>query len=400
MGGSFVHFSPGSQAEGVTFRVNVPSSTASSKSGPIYFQIEAPEDIQWVGLGQGTDMDGANVFMLYSASTTNVTLSPRLATGTFQPDVNPNAKVSLLDGTGISKGKMIANVRCDSCMSWDGGSLDPKDTASAWIWAMKRGSPIRSTNIDKDLKRHDDKGGFYLDLTKAIGGNSDNPFRNMPSSTATVPSSPGSTSPPGSIPKPKKKNTSQTRRSAHGLIMSIVVVVLFPLFALSLYVVPSSKTVPFIHAPLQLVTLCLAVAGFGIGISLAKDLKVLTGYHPIIGMVMVGCLVLFQPALGLLQHMHYRKTGTRSSFGVLHRWGGRLLIALGVVNGGLGFKFSGIGNPGVPKAGAIAYGVVAGIMGLVYVGIVLLKSFKSKHSAKAVSVTGGTPPKSPIEAAR
>ncbi|EEP76748.1 predicted protein [Uncinocarpus reesii 1704] len=377
--GKTVQYSPGSQAAGITYHVNIPSSTASSKSGPIFFQISAPDDIQWVALGQGTGMEGANVFMLYSASASNVTLSPRLAKGLYQPEVNPKSKISLLDGTGIINGKMVANVRCDNCLSWEGGSMDPTDTMSSWLWAMKRGRSIKSSNVDENLQRHDDKGLFYFDLTQAVGGNSDNPFSDMPSDAP----SPSSTGSPGSAPAPGEKSTVEIRRIAHGLIMSIAIVVLFPLFALTVRTIPSKRTVPFIHAPLQFITLCLAIAGAGIGISLAMDLKVISGYHPIIGLVTIGSLLLFQPALGLVQHIHFRRTGETSSFGIIHRWGGRLLLVLGVINGGLGFMFSGIGNPGVPKAGAIAYSVIAGVIGLIYAGIIAVKSMKSKINDSA-----------------
>ncbi|WEW59091.1 hypothetical protein PRK78_004560 [Emydomyces testavorans] len=392
--GQVVQYSPGRKADGVTFRVNIPSSTASTNSGPIYFQIESPQDsVQWIALGQGMDMNGSNVFILYSASPSNVTLSPRLATGEFQPAVNPKAQISVLEGTGISDGKMRVNVRCDTCLSWPGGKMDPKDPSSSWIWSIKKGSSLHSSNINENLQQHDTGGEFFFDLTKAVGGSSDNPFLASP----TSPPSPGSSGSTGSGPSspPKKISTTQIKRCVHGVIMSIAVVVLFPLFALSLYTVPSSKTVPYIHAPLQLASLCLVIAGFGVGLSLAVDLKVTNGYHQVIGFVMLGCLVLFQPALGLLQHLHFRKTGQRSSFGILHRWSGRLLIILGVVNGGLGFKFSGIGQPGVPKAAVIAYAVIAGIMGLVYVGMVVFKSSKSKDKDvhKSVSFDGNTMPK-------
>ncbi|EAS33327.1 cellobiose dehydrogenase [Coccidioides immitis RS] len=394
--GNSIQFSPGGRASGLSFRVNVPTSTASSRSGPIYFQISAPNDVQWVGLGQGAGMDGANVFMLYSASSTNVTLSPRLAAGYFEPEVNPDAKISLLEGTGISDGRMVANVRCDTCMSWEGGMMDPTDTASPWIWGLKMGSSIDSSDTDEDLQQHDVMGTFTLDLTRAVGGSSDNPFQDIPSND---PPPPTSTNSNGAVPVQGGRSAIEIKRIAHGLIMSIVVVVLFPLFALSLQVIPSRATVPYIHAPLQLVALCLAIAGFGIGISLALDLGVISGYHPVIGLIMIGSLILFQPALGLLQHMHFRKTGERSSFGDLHRWGGRLLIVLGIVNGGLGFKFSGIGNPTVPRAGVIAYGVIAGVMGLVYVAIVLVKSLKQGGNAqmKPIGSNGNTPPKGSAE---
>ncbi len=60
-------------------------------------------------------MTGANIFIIYAdANGKNVTLSPRLGKGNFQPNFNTDAKVTLLDGSGIANGVMTANVRCMS----------------------------------------------------------------------------------------------------------------------------------------------------------------------------------------------------------------------------------------------------------------------------------------------
>lgn len=60
-------------------------------------------------------MTGANIFIIYADSSgKNVTLSPRLGKGNFQPQMDTDAKVTLLDGTGIANGVMTANVRCTS----------------------------------------------------------------------------------------------------------------------------------------------------------------------------------------------------------------------------------------------------------------------------------------------
>jgi hypothetical protein len=118
--------------------------------------------------------------------------------------------------------------------------------------------------------------------------------------------------------------------------MGVVSVTLFPSFALTLYIIPSSKTVPLVHAPLQILTLGLAIAGFYFGVPLAMALGLSSAYHPITGYVVISCLILFQPAMGLLQHLHYRQTGERCVFAYAHRLLGRALLALGIINGGLG----------------------------------------------------------------
>ncbi len=104
-----------SSASGACYSVNVPDATAAGSEKDIYFQITGPSSMQWIGLGQGgqTRMKNSNIFILYAdASGTNVTLSPRSGVDEVEPKYNSNAQVTLLDGSGISNGKMTANVRC------------------------------------------------------------------------------------------------------------------------------------------------------------------------------------------------------------------------------------------------------------------------------------------------
>jgi Cytochrome domain of cellobiose dehydrogenase len=98
---------------GVCYAVNIPASTAENGSGDIYFQISGPSTLSWIALGQGSQMKGSNIFMIYAdAAGTNVTLSPRLGTGNSEPSADTTAEVTLLDGSGISDSMMVANVRC------------------------------------------------------------------------------------------------------------------------------------------------------------------------------------------------------------------------------------------------------------------------------------------------
>lgn len=97
----------------VCYKLNIPESTASSGNGDIFFQISAPSNYEWVSLGQGNRMSGANIFVVYTSNGgSNVTLSPRSASGYSQPSFNSDAQVTLLEGSGVSNGKMIANVKC------------------------------------------------------------------------------------------------------------------------------------------------------------------------------------------------------------------------------------------------------------------------------------------------
>ncbi|KAK2765175.1 hypothetical protein FQN54_008874 [Arachnomyces sp. PD_36] len=367
-----------SAEEGVSFRVNIPPSTASSADGPIYLQMQAPSDMEWVGIGQGEQMEGANMFVMYASSPTNVTLSPRLGTGHSMPDFNPDTQVALIEGSGIENGVMTAIFRCDNCLSWSGGGMDPKDPASQWIWAGSRGEPMNSADLEAPISFHGDSmGGFTFDLTQATGGSSSNPFATVSEDEQQGGTGSESSGPHGPWGSPLDK-----MRSAHGIIMSFVFVIFFPAFALTLFLFPSSKVVSRIHAPLQLTALALGIAGFGVGVAMAREMESATGYHAIIGYVVMAYFIAFQPALGLLHHLHFKKTGTKSLLGYSHRWFGRLFLVMGIINGGWGFQYAGIGTKGVPTAGIIAYGVISGVMGVIYIGVVILDTLKKSKQTK------------------
>ena len=99
--------------------------------------------------------------------------------------------------------------------------------------------------------------------------------------------------------------------------------------------------------------------------------------HPIIGLV-VFSLMFFQPILGIAHHMIYRRKQSRTAFAHVHMWLGRALIILGVINGGLGLDLS----ENTTK-GEVAYGVIAGIVFVVYL---LALAFAWNQNKKAGGV--------------
>ncbi|KAK5092942.1 hypothetical protein LTR70_005194 [Exophiala xenobiotica] len=396
------------------FSVNIPSDTASAGSGPIYFQISAPSGTQWVSFGQGNRMSGSNMFVVYAQDSTNVTLSPRLGTGHSMPRYNSDAQVTLLDGSGIaSDGSMVANVRCDNCESWSGGSMDFTDSSSSWIHASRSGDAMDTDDASASIQQHNTDTTFSLDLTSGTGGSSSNPFvaqadeppasetaaatgvSSTASQTGSVSQTSGTASTATSgVSNPLASSGSDTTSSgnsgtsasertggdntqmllsAHGIIMSVLFLALFPLAALTLYL-PTTKKVRFIHAPLQVLGTILLIVGMSLGIVLGNRIGEIDGYHQSIGFFVVAMLVLFQPAMGLYQHLHYHKTGGRTIFGVMHRWLGRSMIILGIVNGGLGWHLT-------HNAGAYTpYAVVAAIVFLIYISVLVFAWYKSRKS--------------------
>lgn len=96
-------------------------------------------------------------------------------------------------------------------------------------------------------------------------------------------------------------------------------------------------------------------------------------YHPIIGLTIIAGL-LFQPALGALHHAVYVRDHRRSIWSTLHVWWGRLFLTLAIINGGLGLKFA-----DNTTGGKIAYGVVAGLIWVCWLGVVVWHDTKKSQ---------------------
>jgi hypothetical protein len=60
--------------------------------------------------------------------------------------------------------------------------------------------------------------------------------------------------------------------------------------------------------------------------------------------------------------MKFREVGGRTTWSYFHIWLGRIIITLGIINGGLGFLLA-----NNTRSGPIAYGVIAGIFWVIYV---------------------------------
>ena len=115
-------------------------------------------------------MDHTLMFMMYADATgNNITISPRLSSSHTEPSYTSNVTYTVEAGSGISNGVMTANVVCQNCRSWEGGSIDPTNTAAPFIFAAGPGGSLNTNSVSADIKRHSIYGSFTLDLTKALG---------------------------------------------------------------------------------------------------------------------------------------------------------------------------------------------------------------------------------------
>ncbi|RYP52189.1 hypothetical protein DL768_002631 [Monosporascus sp. mg162] len=363
----------------VCYRVAVPETSASSGSGNIYIQLRAPTSYQWIGLGQGSSMNGANMFLLYTDGTGNVTVSPRTGTGHVLPLENPNAEIEVLAGSGIVEDRgremMVANFRCGNCNSWDGGQMGLADTDTSWIVAWREGSALDTPDRNFAISQHDGIGQFTLDLTQATVREDSNPYvRNNTDGRGdgpTDPDSAGNTSDEVGVPAgedgavtPVGGFNQRVSRilTAHWVIMFVVWLILWPL---------GSALMPLfgnwiVHATWQSVTFVLMWVGFALGRVAFNRFGDPGSTHTNFGTVLV-CLMTLQPIGGYMHHRHYLQHKRRGAISYAHIWYGRALMIMGVVNGGLGIRWAADGEiRGSPLM--IAYSVVAAGMAVIYLG--------------------------------
>jgi hypothetical protein len=172
--------------------------------------------------------------------------------------------------------------------------------------------------------------------------------------------------------------------------MSIVFIVLFPLGAIGIRL-PIDR-IPFlknsylqnkamaIHAPIQIIGFVMMIAGMALGIRIGHDLEYLKNpvqAHVAVGLVTTCTIIVFQPAMGMIQHLHYKKTGSKSIFAYLHRWIGRGAIALGMINTGLGFKLA-TTNVIVPRSSYVREYVLLALFVSIWISLVVYDDIRAK----------------------
>ncbi|KAI8719067.1 DOMON domain-containing protein [Fusarium sp. LHS14.1] len=366
----------------VCFRWGVPEASASSGSGNIYFQMEAPSSVQWAGLGIGSSMSGAEMFLIYQNGDGNVTLSTRTGTGHVMPQYTRRTAVELLAGSGVSGGKLIANIRCGDCDSLD------FEGSNSWIAAWKNGDSLDSTSVSERISEHDEHSSFSVNFAQASMSSDSNPFTSSSTdsgsdsgsdSDSDSNSGSGSGSDSGSDSNSgvtESSGPSKTVLRAHGIIMSIVFLAGYPLGAVLMPIIGNW----LVHAGWQFIVFLGMWAGFGLGYVYARD----DGYwwkqtHTKMGTIVVALMGL-QPLLGFAHHRYFRSHGKRGIISHVHIWLGRILMILGIINGGLGLQLA-----SSSKGYIIAYSVIAGIAALLYTGSIFVGGMRRTARTKSIS---------------
>lgn len=237
----------------ICYSLSIPEDTAASGQGDIFFQIRAGRAYQWAALGQGSQMSGSNIFVVYAGTDGKITLSPRLGVGHVQPLHDEDAKVSLLSGSGVDdQGRMVANVKCSNCQAWKGGSMNFQEDTANWLYAWRQGTPLHSDEVTRRITQHSHAYAITWPIRNAKGRASANPFLDTDATDTTVTGGVG-----GWI--------KQHVAILHGGLAAAAFAILFPLGGILIRLANFRGGI-WIHVVLQILSWLIWLVAFGLGV--------------------------------------------------------------------------------------------------------------------------------------
>lgn len=202
-------------------------------------------------------MAGADIFIIYQDGSGNVTLSTRTGVGEVMPEYVERPDIELLAGSGVmtDDGYMVANIRCGACAN----RLDLAGT-NDWIAAWQSGNALNSADPSETITIHDGEAELQINFAGALVALENNPFGNS-TDVGNVQNDPNTNA--------TGENSGTDYDSillAHGVIMTIVFIGLYPLGALLMPLLGNW----LVHASFQIVAFLLMWAGFALGYMYAE----------------------------------------------------------------------------------------------------------------------------------
>jgi Cytochrome domain of cellobiose dehydrogenase len=336
----------------------VPYRNTTSSSTDLYVTITRTHSSShgWLGIGLGSVMDGALMFILYQDPQNPDVLktSVRTATGHHRPiEISasdsvqgqslPDIRVlksAYEDGTSDRAEKPTtgtANVLIYSAHLWPKTSINPTSASQPWIWAHNPASKISSPDETFEMHgRHTDSGFgfFWTDFSSALSTTRKTPPFPAPDKSSGLHLAITTPPPIHRLGGPSVRNW---MFHLHGALASLAFLALYPLGALLLRTSdPRAFNFHWTTQALASVLLCL---GAGLGWVLSRRIELV---HQVVGLVIVG-LMGMQVLLGWRHHIKYLRTKAGTWMGKSHVWIGRALLAMGWVNVLLGLKARGYG---------------------------------------------------------
>ncbi|KJZ79547.1 hypothetical protein HIM_01016 [Hirsutella minnesotensis 3608] len=339
--GQSTFISPGGE---LAFAFTVPDH----QNHDIYFSLRVSTEVSWGAVGLGSDdMKGALFLMLYrDDSGQNVTFSPRLAYGNYEPKFYPELEYEVLPGTGIVDDHMVFVAKCiRHCRSWpaagtNSGYIDVSSPDSKTIFAIGPRERFSSDSKEAGLKFHREFGVFTMDLRRT--GVADPPILDADSKAV------------GTTLLYKKTPRSDYKAGLHGAFMVFFIIVMFPFGVVLLRLGRWARW----HGVNQAVGVAGVLAGLALGVLTSfhyQRSRSFNSYHQIFGFVIIA-FILGQLTLGAMHHQQYRKTQAPTKYGKIHLWLGRIILFLGTLNAFFGFTFALNRKYGMALAGLILIG--------------------------------------------
>lgn len=306
----------------------------------LYMHLGAPADCQWVGVGVGSRMKDALMFLVYhNSSDDGVTFSPRVASGENEPSYRSSLNCSTYERAGIPRVGVFeddndndyysVNAHCTRVQSAVPGlDLDLGSDTQPFIFALGPwGHDLYSNARDAGIRRHEYYGSFTMDMTRATEDN------------ATIAGTAFGTQMEGAERVGNLHEDGGNRGSAtHAVFMCGTFLFVFPI---GIVLLRGFERVQW-HAGAQSGGLLVLCAGVGIGIWISKyynKSKKINSAHQILGLLVFG-LLFVQLGLGWFHHRIYLRSRSPTLMGKIHRYLGPVLLGVGLANGFIGFRFA------------------------------------------------------------
>ncbi|KAJ1560553.1 hypothetical protein HK096_008183 [Nowakowskiella sp. JEL0078] len=149
-------------------------SLFNSTSSAITFAVSSAAK-GWVGLGIGSSMSDADVWVGWNPTSGTTLISDRTATGHSMPAVDANTQVLALSNTLASVTPFAANIpTTHSTIIYFARYVTAKQTgqkainvgsATGYIYAWSNTAPVTPTDSKSSFGIHDDKSTFSYDFT-------------------------------------------------------------------------------------------------------------------------------------------------------------------------------------------------------------------------------------------
>lgn len=386
--------------------VNVPEGDSQD----LFFHFEAPSGGNaWGAFGMGEQMGGSLMFVVYESENSGAppTVSPRLGKGHVMPQYTSDVNITVLEGSQVTSDSFIANFQCHDCRSWSGGNVDVTSTSAPFIYAIGPSGNLQSNDPSASISQHGSnfQNNWSLNMKQATGAEGVPLSSTSPGNGGTSNNSTGSNNGTTSDPGNNNNNNNNDNDNDdggnvvyipagvlfHGGVMGLAFALIYPLGYLFLRLFEKV----WLHAGIQSFALLLTFLGVGSGIAVSKRDQIvsllnhfslrpkppdsrkltiflkqspnLTHPHQIIGLI-VFILILATWTIGLIGHMHYKRTQTPHPIMKGHRILGPLMISLGSVNACIGFAWVGL------RGAAIGYILFSLFIMLVVLSLVFLKN--------------------------